>query len=88
MVARGKKLGTFYVNASCRNMIAIADDSMSSGFWNYRFGHMSKKRIKMLHSDWKLQGLKEVELVHTEIWGPSIITSLGGSNYYVTFIDD
>ena len=31
---------------------------------------------------------KKLELVHTDIWGPSIVTSLGGSNYYVTFIDD
>ena len=72
----------------------------------------------MLHSDGKLQGLKEVdhnlyegcifgkqkrvsfykvfrelktkklELVYTDIWGPSIVTSLGSSNYYMTFIND
>jgi transposase InsO family protein len=26
--------------------------------------------------------------VHTNVWGPSQISSLGGSFYYVTFIDD
>ena len=77
---------------------------------------MSAKGMKMLHSDGKLQGLKEVdhnlcegcifgkqkrvsfskavresktkklELIHTDVWGPSTITSLGGSNYHMTFI--
>uniref|UniRef100_A0A2N9HGE9 Integrase catalytic domain-containing protein n=1 Tax=Fagus sylvatica TaxID=28930 RepID=A0A2N9HGE9_FAGSY len=31
---------------------------------------------------------KKLELVHTDLWGPSPIASLGGSWYYVTFIDD
>uniref|UniRef100_A0A2N9FSS1 Retrovirus-related Pol polyprotein from transposon TNT 1-94 n=1 Tax=Fagus sylvatica TaxID=28930 RepID=A0A2N9FSS1_FAGSY len=31
---------------------------------------------------------KKLELVHTDLWGPSPIASLGGSRYYVTFIDD
>jgi hypothetical protein len=31
---------------------------------------------------------KKLELVHTNLWGPSPIASLGGSRYYVTFIDD
>ena len=30
----------------------------------------------------------KLELVHTDVWGPSPVTSLGGSRYYVTFIDD
>ena len=29
-----------------------------------------------------------LELVHTNIWGPSTISYIGGSLYYVTFIDD
>ena len=31
---------------------------------------------------------KKLELVHTNVWGLSPITSLGGSSYFVTFIDD
>ena len=31
---------------------------------------------------------KKLELIYTDVWGPSIVISLGGSNYYVTFIDD
>ena len=29
-----------------------------------------------------------MELVHTDLWGPSPVASLGGSRYYITFIDD
>jgi hypothetical protein len=29
-----------------------------------------------------------LELVHTDVWGPAQVSSLGGSRYYVTFIDD
>ena len=31
---------------------------------------------------------KKLELVHTNLWGPSPIASLRGSRYYITFIDD
>jgi hypothetical protein len=30
---------------------------------------------------------ERLELVHTNVWGPSQVSSLGGSRYYVTFID-
>jgi hypothetical protein len=30
----------------------------------------------------------KLELVHTDLWGPSPVASLGGSWYYITFIDD
>ncbi|KAH9299886.1 hypothetical protein KI387_044109 [Taxus chinensis] len=30
----------------------------------------------------------KLELVHFDVWGPAQISSLGGSSYYVTFIDD
>ena len=26
--------------------------------------------------------------MHIDVWGPDYVSSLGGSNYYVTFIDD
>ncbi|KAL6325362.1 hypothetical protein AAG906_023207 [Vitis piasezkii] len=31
---------------------------------------------------------EKLELVHTDLWGPSPVSSLGGSRYYITFIDD
>ena len=30
----------------------------------------------------------KLELVHTDLWGPSPVATLGGSRYYITFIDD
>ena len=29
-----------------------------------------------------------LEIVHTDVWGPSPVSSLGGSRFDVTFIDD
>ena len=31
---------------------------------------------------------EKLELVHTDVWGPAQVQSLGGSHYYITFIDD
>ena len=31
---------------------------------------------------------EKLELVHTDLWGPSPIASLGGLRYYIIFIDD
>ena len=31
---------------------------------------------------------EKLELVHTNLWGPSPVASLGDSRYYITFIDD
>ena len=31
---------------------------------------------------------EKLELVYTDLWGPSSVASLGGLRYYITFIDD
>ena len=31
---------------------------------------------------------KKLDLFHTNVWGPAQVSSLSGSCYYVTFIDD
>ncbi|KAL5761263.1 hypothetical protein ACOSQ2_020101 [Xanthoceras sorbifolium] len=36
----------------------------------------------------KILKAEKLELVHTDVWGPSSVSSLSGSLYYVTFIDD
>jgi hypothetical protein len=35
-----------------------------------------------------LQEKKDLELIHSDVFGPIPIPSLGGSLYYVSFIDD
>jgi len=31
---------------------------------------------------------QKLELVHSDVWGPAPVASMGGARYYVTFIDD
>ena len=31
---------------------------------------------------------EKLELVHIDLWGLSLVASLGGSRYYITFIED
>ena len=49
-------------------------------FWKHN--KVSFTKIKMVLKD------KKLELVQTHVWGRSPINSLGGSRYFVTFIDD
>jgi hypothetical protein len=45
------------------------------------------KRVRFLRVG-KEKKSERLELVHTDVWGPTQVSSLGGSHYYVTFIDD
>ncbi|WVZ18179.1 hypothetical protein V8G54_005501 [Vigna mungo] len=31
---------------------------------------------------------EKLELIHSDVWGPTTISSIGGKQYFVTFIDD
>ncbi|RVW15490.1 Retrovirus-related Pol polyprotein from transposon TNT 1-94 [Vitis vinifera] len=64
-----------YMTSCPRDTIAVADASTDTSLWHRRLGHMRQKAEKL-------------ELVHTDLWGPSPVASLGGSRYYITFIDD
>ena len=46
-----------------------------------------QERVSFVKSGKKKKDEK-LELVHIGIWGPTQVSSLGGSHYYVTFIDD
>jgi len=45
------------------------------------------KRVRFLKVG-KEKKSEKFELVHTYVWGPAQVSSLGGFRYYVTFIDD
>ena len=46
-----------------------------------------QKRVSFVKSG-KENKKEKLELVHTDVWGPAQVSSLRGSHYYVTFIDD
>ena len=46
-----------------------------------------QKRVRFLRVG-KEKKSEKLELVHTNVWGPAQVHYLGGSRYYVTFIDD
>ena len=46
-----------------------------------------QKKLSFLIGGKKLRATK-LDLVHTDLWGPFPMASLGGSRYYITFIDD
>jgi len=53
----------------------------------YKFCIMSMQhRVTFSTSQHKTNGL--LDLIHTDVWGPSPVASIGVANYYVIFIDD
>ncbi|RVW77417.1 Retrovirus-related Pol polyprotein from transposon TNT 1-94 [Vitis vinifera] len=46
-----------------------------------------QKKVSFLKTG-RTSKAEKLELVHTDLWGPSPVASLGGSRYYITFIDD
>ncbi|RVW22775.1 Retrovirus-related Pol polyprotein from transposon TNT 1-94 [Vitis vinifera] len=74
VLARGKKTGTLYITSCLRDTIAVADARKQKKVSFLKTGRTSKA--------------EKLELVHTDLWGPSPVASLGGSRYYITFIDD
>jgi len=49
------------------------------------FGKHENVSFKKIRKTSKASKLK---LVHTDVWGPTTISSIGGKQYFVTFIDD
>jgi hypothetical protein len=46
-----------------------------------------QKRVRFLRVG-KENKSERLELVHIDVWGLAHVSYLGGSHYYVTFIDD
>ncbi|GKB23092.1 retrovirus-related pol polyprotein from transposon TNT 1-94 [Tanacetum coccineum] len=46
-----------------------------------------QKKVSFVKSG-NTRELQRLELVHTYVYGPTFVASIGGSRYYVTFIDD
>jgi hypothetical protein len=52
---------------------------------HYVYGKQKRVRFLKVRKEKKNESL---DLVHTDAWGPTQVSSLGGSRYYVSFIDD
>ena len=61
VVARGHKTRTLYMTSSCRDMVAILDNTKKTELWHCRLGHMSEKGMKLLVRNGKIPELKSVE---------------------------
>ena len=46
-----------------------------------------QKNVSFLKTG-RIPKAEKLELVHTDLWGPSLVASFEGSRYYITFIDD
>ncbi|GFZ16754.1 hypothetical protein Acr_26g0000240 [Actinidia rufa] len=69
---------------------STSSPSPSFGIWHSRLGHVSLGRLRFLVSKGVLVLVSSVPfaLVHSDIWGPSPTSTMGGSQYFVIFVDD
>ncbi|RVW95743.1 Retrovirus-related Pol polyprotein from transposon TNT 1-94 [Vitis vinifera] len=88
VLVRGKKTSTLYMTSCPRDTIAVAYASTDTSLWHRRLGHMSEKGMKMLLSKEKLPKLKSIDFDMCESCILGKQKKLGGSRYYITFIDD
>ena len=68
-----------------RKLLPNMKQVSSELYENYVYG--KPKRVRFLRVG-KQKKSEKLELVHTDVWGPAQVQSLGASCYYVTFIDD
>ena len=46
------------------------------------------KQVRLPFEKESVRSTHALQLIHTDVWGPTKETSIGGNRYYVTFIDD
>nr|KYP54467.1 Retrovirus-related Pol polyprotein from transposon TNT 1-94 [Cajanus cajan] len=75
-----------YIPVLKRMLISVELKEVEVGFCEpCVFG--KQKRVTFAKS-WRMPKVEKLELVHTDVYGPTSVSSLGVSRYYVTFIDD
>ncbi|KAJ9562057.1 hypothetical protein OSB04_007217 [Centaurea solstitialis] len=103
VIGIGHKLGDLYVVDELRvsgvaassvdlSYFRLSHSSLVFYLWHVRLGHVSASRLQFLASTGALGHMScsfaPFDLVHSDVWGPSPVSSKGGSKYYVSFIDD
>ncbi|PSS08126.1 Endonuclease [Actinidia chinensis var. chinensis] len=97
VVLKGTRRGNLYFldGSTVTGRVAISnssDESDTSKLWHMRLGHTGEKalqtltRVKFGTAIHQTEGI--LDYVHSDVWGPSKNASLGGSRYFVTFVDD
>ncbi|RVX16095.1 Retrovirus-related Pol polyprotein from transposon TNT 1-94 [Vitis vinifera] len=87
VLARGKKTGTLYMTSCPRDTIAVADASTDTSLWHSKLGHMRKQKNVSFLKTGKTPKAEKLELVYTDLWGPSLVASLGGSRGFSEYCD-
>ncbi|GJZ68117.1 retrovirus-related pol polyprotein from transposon TNT 1-94 [Tanacetum coccineum] len=92
VVACGNKCGSLYmVEVTSDGINAAIDGRGNTALWHQRFRHIIEKGMKILASKGRIPDLQKavrLELVHTDVYGPTSVASIGESYYYVPFIND
>ncbi|GKA21722.1 putative RNA-directed DNA polymerase [Tanacetum coccineum] len=91
--------GMYMVEVPSDGINAAIDGRGNAALWHQMLGHMSEKgfcepcvsgkqkKVSFVKSG-NTRKLQRLELVHTDVYDPTPVVSIGGSRYYVTFIDD
>ena len=48
VIAWGRKMGTLYMTANDKDIVAVANSAEDSKIWHCRLGHMSEKGMKIM----------------------------------------
>ncbi|KOM47898.1 hypothetical protein LR48_Vigan07g160200 [Vigna angularis] len=49
---------------------------------------LGKKKRVSFQTSRRTPKKERLELIHSDVWGPTTVPSVGGKQYFVTFIDD
>ena len=68
------------------NQGLFGDDKIASLKFceKYVFGKAKRQKFSMGKQETK----QTLDYIHSDLWGPSQVPSLGGARYFVSFIDD
>ncbi|KAL4568134.1 hypothetical protein LXL04_023736 [Taraxacum kok-saghyz] len=94
----------YMVEVTDSEVNAIEEEEKTFTLWHQRLGHMSEKGMKILASKGSIPDLKKkkvsflksgnspkagkLELIHSDVYDHTSVSSVGGARYYVTFIED
>ena len=100
VVAKGKKTCSLYTMQAkiCKGVVNTLENDSSTDLWHRRLGHMSEKGLQVLSKKELIvvsfrrniasRKSHVLDLVRSDVCGPLKVRTLGGTLYFVTFIDD